>query len=34
MENWSNVFEYSLEGKDTAQWLFKLLEEEKIPYKE
>ena len=34
MENWTKVFEYSLKEKDTVEWLFKLLEEEKIPYKE
>ena len=34
MENWVKVFEYSLKEKDTVEWLFKLLEEEKIPYKE
>lgn len=34
MENWIKVLEYPLKEKDTAEWLFKLLEEEKIPYKE
>ena len=34
MENLIKVFEYSLKEKDTVEWLFKLLEEEKIPYKE
>ena len=34
MENWTKVFEYSLKEKDTVEWLFKLLEEEKIPYEE
>ena len=34
MENWIGVFEYHRDEKDTIEWLFKLLEEEKIPYKE
>ena len=34
MENWIGVCEYNREEKDSIKWLFKLLEEEKIPYKE
>ena len=34
MENWIGVCEYSRKEKDTIEWLIKLLEEEKIPYKE
>lgn len=34
MENWIGVCEYNREEKDSIEWLFKLLEEEKIPYKE
>lgn len=34
MENWISVCEYSRKEKDSIEWLFKLLEEEKIPYKE
>lgn len=34
MENWISVCEYNREEKDAIEWLFKLLEEEKIPYKE
>ena len=34
MENWIGVCEYNREEKDTIEWLVKLLEEEKIPYKE
>ena len=34
MENWIDVFEYHIDEKDKMEWLFKLLEEEKIPYRE
>ena len=34
MENWIGVYEYNRKEKDLIEWLFKLLEEEKIPYKE
>ena len=34
MENWISVYEYNRKEKDLIEWLFKLLEEEKIPYKE
>lgn len=34
MENWIGVCEYDREEKDSIEWLIKLLEEEKIPYKE
>lgn len=34
MENWIGVCEYHREEKDLIEWLVKLLEEEKIPYKE
>ena len=34
MENWVGVCEYNREEKDLIEWLVKLLEEEKIPYKE
>ena len=34
MENWIGVCEYSRKEKDSIEWLIKLLEEEKIPYKE
>ena len=36
MQNWVNVFEYEKKkiDIDTKEWLFELLEEEKIPYKE
>lgn len=34
MENWVGVCEYNREEKDSIEWLIKLLEEEKIPYKE
>lgn len=34
MENWIIVCEYDKQQKDSIEWLFKLLEKEKIPYKE
>lgn len=34
MQNWVNVFEYEKKAEYTIEWLFELLEEEKIPYKE
>lgn len=34
MEDWIKVFEYSRKEKDTVKWLFNLLENERIPYKE
>ena len=34
MENWIGVYEYNRDEKDSIEWLFELLEEEKIPYKE
>ena len=34
MENWINVCEYDKKSKEMMEWLFKLLEEEQIPYKE
>lgn len=34
MEDWIKVFEYSRKEKDTVKWLFDLLENERIPYKE
>lgn len=33
MENWINICEFDKEAKGTMEWLFKLLEEEKIEYK-
>lgn len=34
MENWIKVLEFNRKVENTMEWLFKLLEEEKIPYKE
>ena len=34
MENWIEVLEYNQKEKERIEWLFELLEEEKIPYKE
>lgn len=34
MENWIKVLEFNKKIEDTMEWLFKLLKEEKIPYKE
>ena len=34
MENWINVYEYNQKSEETVEWLFKLLDEEKIPHKE
>ena len=34
MENWINVCEYNEKAKDSIEWLFKILDEEKIPHKE
>ena len=33
MENWINVYEFNKASEETIQWLFTLLDEEKIPYK-
>jgi len=33
MENWINVYEFNKTSEETMQWLFTLLDEEKIPYK-
>lgn len=33
MENWINICEFDQKAKGTMEWLFKLLEEEKIEYK-
>lgn len=34
MGNWIDVCEYDRQEKDSIEWLIKLLEEEKIPYRE
>ena len=34
MENWIEVLEYNQKEKERIEWLFELLEEEKIHYKE
>ena len=34
MENWINVYEFNKETEETMEWLFALLDEEKIPHKE
>ena len=34
MENWIDVYEFNKEAEETMEWLFKLLDEEKIPHKE
>ena len=34
MENWINVYEFNKETEEIMEWLFELLDQEKIPYKE
>ena len=34
MENWIEVYEYNKDVEEAMEWLFKILEEEKIPHKE
>lgn len=34
MENWVIIYEFNKKEEATTEWLFKLLEEEKIPHKE
>lgn len=34
MENWIEVYRYDKEVEESVEWLFKILEEEKIPHKE
>lgn len=34
MENWINVYEYNKKAEESIEWLFKILDEEKIPHKE
>lgn len=34
MENWINVYEFNKESEETMEWLFTLLDQEKIPHKE
>jgi len=34
MENWINVCEYNRKEEESIEWLFKILDEEKIPYKQ
>lgn len=34
MENWVGIYEFNRKERESIEWLYKLLEEEKIPYKE
>ena len=34
MENWINVYEFNKESEESMEWLFTLLDQEKIPHKE
>jgi len=34
MENWIDIYQINKEAEETMEWLFKLLDEEKIPHKE
>lgn len=34
MENWIEVYEFNKEAEETMEWLFTLLDQEKIPHRE